>query len=58
MKKGIKKLQLARETLQPLQVEKAAGGLDTHFDHTCGTVCDIDTWHCTDWVVCGRGGEI
>ena len=25
---------------------------DSHFDHTCGTVCDIPTWHCTRCSIC------
>jgi hypothetical protein len=30
--------------LEPTACE--CGGLDSHFDHTCGSVCDIPSWHC------------
>jgi len=48
MKRKIRKLHLERETLRNLDGElaKVKGALDSHFDHTCGTVCDIETWHC------------
>lgn len=55
MKKGIKKLHLGRETVLSLDPDKlgpANGGLDTHFDHTCGSVCDIPSWHCTRCSLC------
>lgn len=25
---------------------------DSHFAHTCGTVCDIPSWHCTRCSIC------
>jgi hypothetical protein len=56
MHKRAKKMTLHRETLRSLDPKKlthVAGGSgtplqdkDTHFDHTCGTVCDIPSWHC------------
>ena len=51
MKKKVKKLSLDRETLRLLEGEnlgKVPGGfeLDSHYDHTCGSVCDIPSWHC------------
>ena len=62
MNKKLKRLNLNRETIQSLSstsLGKAAGGievfqneLDTHFDHTCGTVCDIPSWHCTRCSIC------
>ena len=65
MNKKVKKMSLHRETIRSLSGEKlrvvAAGSgptplqpdLDTHFDHTCGTVCDIPSWHCTYCSICG-----
>lgn len=65
MKKQAKKMKLHRETIRSLSGAKlrtAAGGsgptpiepdLDTHFDHTCGTVCDIPSWHCSRCSLCG-----
>ena len=60
MRKNLKKLSLNRETLRSLHgtnLGNVAGGsedqpLDTHYDHTCGTVCDIETWHCTRCSIC------
>jgi hypothetical protein len=56
MKKNVRRLSLNRETLRsldPSTLSGAAGGtftrdpeeLDSHFDHTCGSVCDIPSWH-------------
>ena len=47
MKKGVKKLHLGRETMLSLDRNQVGGAADTHFDHTCGSVCDIPSWHCT-----------
>ena len=52
MKKKVKKLRLDRETIRLLQensLVQAAGAfyVDSHYDHTCGSVCDIPSWHCT-----------
>ena len=63
MNKKLKKLNLNRETIQSLSstsLGKVAGGTgiedpvigDSHFDHTCGTVCDIPSWHCTRCSIC------
>jgi hypothetical protein len=54
MQKKIRKLRLDRETLRNLDGEmtKVKGALDSHFDHTCGTVCDIETWHCSRCSLC------
>jgi len=63
MKKGMKKLSLHRETLRSLaqrNLKTVAGGSaiedpvigDSHFDHTCGSVCDIPSWHCTRCSIC------
>ena len=59
MKKRVTALRLHRETIRSLSGQtlgKVEGGfvedLDTVRDHTCGTVCDIPSWHCTYCSIC------